>query len=575
MSTCLRFGLPGRLLRYRILSAGHSSFLVLLLALLCSQVQSAEKPQIERLFPPGGQQGTTVTVSVTGKPGDGPLQAWTEAGQLTFVVAEKGDSINVAIPPDALPGVHWIRFFNGHGASDLKPFVVGHLPEVLEAEPNNKLSEAQRISSSTSVVNGVLQESGDVDTYGISLTKGQTLVVSMLARRELNSPMDASLQLLNPGGTVVEQNDDDHGNDPQLVHKAGEDGIFFVRTFAFPSEPNSTIQFSGAATYVYRLTMTTGPFADQTMPMAVEEGRPTEVKAVGWNIPQDRVAVELTAVPDMPSSTLFAGDLAEPVQVDSVRHPSWLESEVQRRGLPDRMPPFSVSGVISQSDEVDSYWFAGRKDQKLRIAVVARARYSMLDPVVTVSTEAGQVLATADDIDGSNADAAVDVTLSTDGRYRIVVSDRFSHGGPRFFYRLVCEEPQPDFAVTTAETALLMTLDQPLSIPLTVDRRHGFLNVVDFQISGLPEGLVLESMRSEKDGDTSKAVTLKLTGSSAAGFSGPVRIQAMAIDGPVRTVHGAIAGSGTVTHWIWLTVPAKPADAPAEPAEDKATVPPS
>jgi hypothetical protein len=532
-------------------------------------VVAGEKPQIERLFPPGAQRGSTVTVSLTGKPGDGPLQIWSDRGQLTFSVAEKGDSVQVTVPGDASPGIHRLRFFNMHGASPLKAFVVGNLAEISEKEPNNKLADAQHPGTSQVVVNGVLQEGGDVDTYAVSLVKGQTLVAAMLAYRELDSPMDATLQLLNPRGTLVEQNDDDHGNDPQLVHEAREDGVYFVRTFAFPSAPNSTIQFSGAPTYIYRLTLTTGPFADYSLPMTAEAAKPAEVHLVGWNLPASQQQVSVTPQPGESVTPLSGRDLGLPLAVDVVPYSSTAEGTDSAAA--DHAPPFSVSGVIRAPREQDSFWFVGRKDQRLRIRAVARARFSQLDPMVTVYSEDGKELVTADDIDGANMDASTDVTIPADGRYRIQVKDRFDHGGLRFFYYITCEEPQPTFFATLAENAFAMAPEMPLSIAVSIDRRDGFAGVIDFQVEGLPEGIVAETARSEKEGDSAKTVTLKLTGAPAAGFSGPLRIRAVSPDGPQRLVTAVISGSTDTSDTHWLS--AQPAVAAAPAAAEGAATP--
>jgi hypothetical protein len=117
-------------------------------AALCMlhSIFAAEPPKIDALFPAGGQRGTTVECKVTGGAGDGTLQVWTKSGQLSLEFSEKKDSAKVAIPADADPRVHWLRFSNEHGATDLRPFVVGLIEEVLETEPNNQLSESEVIN---------------------------------------------------------------------------------------------------------------------------------------------------------------------------------------------------------------------------------------------------------------------------------------------------------------------------------------------------------------------------------------------------------------------------------------------
>ena len=328
--------------RLQALQSGLPIAAAVLLALQCHIVALAgEKPAIERLFPAGGQTGTEVQVSLMGKPGDDELQLWSDRQQLQFVFSEKQDSATVKIPADATPGVHWLRFFNASGATTPLPFVVGTLPEYPEAEPNNRFNEANMIDTSTAVINGVLHKSGEVDCYTIAVKQGQTLVASMLANRTLNSPMDAVLQLLDSRGTILRQNDDDHGLDPQIAYEAEQDQTLTVRTFAFPAAPNSTIQFAGAANYVYRLTLTTGPVIDHCLPAVVTTGQQRTIDLVGWNIPdQDRkVSIEAPTDPALASLELPMKTFAFPLHLSQVPHPSFTEDQVAS----ELSVPFTVS----------------------------------------------------------------------------------------------------------------------------------------------------------------------------------------------------------------------------------------
>ncbi len=209
--------------------------------------------------------------------------------------AEKNDKATITIPADCPLGVHWLRFWNPAGTSSLRPFVVGRLPELLETEPNDRHAEAQAVPDSQRVINGVLEKSGDVDTYTVPVNAGQTLFVSVLGKRELSSPMDAVLQVLDEDGTILVQNDDDHGIDPQATFKAERDGILRIRLFSFPSDPNSSIQFAGGANYIYRLTVSTGPAVDYTVPLAIQSGVDTSVELKGWNLNPDGATVQLPA----------------------------------------------------------------------------------------------------------------------------------------------------------------------------------------------------------------------------------------------------------------------------------------
>ena len=69
-------------------------------------------------------------------------------------------------------------------ASPPRAFIIGTLPEVTEKKPNDELQQSQPLKSSSAVINGVLAKSGDVDSFAVSLKKGQTLTGNPFADRE-------------------------------------------------------------------------------------------------------------------------------------------------------------------------------------------------------------------------------------------------------------------------------------------------------------------------------------------------------------------------------------------------------
>jgi hypothetical protein len=183
------------------------------LCLLCAFVvnSSAAPPTLTHLHPAGSQRGATIEVAAAGTL-DGATKMWASGTGLSAEV-EKG-KLKVVIAKDAVPGTYWLRAHNADGASGLRPFIVGTLPEVMEKEPNDEPKKAQKIEGSSVVVNGKLEKNGDVDCFAVSLKKGQTLVASLEAHNTLRSPMDGMLQLLSADGFVVDENNDHRGLDP-------------------------------------------------------------------------------------------------------------------------------------------------------------------------------------------------------------------------------------------------------------------------------------------------------------------------------------------------------------------------
>ncbi len=521
---------------------------------------AGEPPTIDRLFPPGGQRGTSFEVKLTGKAGDGEVKLHSEADSITWALGEKRDTATVTIAPTARGGVHWLRYSNPSGATELKPFVVGLIPEVTETEPNNKIAEAQQAALPAVTINAVFEKARDVDSFAVQLTKGQTLVAAFLGNDILNSPMDAVLQISNARGTVLAQNNDDTSLDPRLTFTAPSDGIWYVRAFAFPSAPNSNIAFAGGADYVYRLTLTTQPVVEHTTPLVKPPGDgEVTLNLHGWNI-----AAPTAALP-AGSSTLDVG-LALPYSVPASDLPVVVESQLPaERTL---TLPVAVSGMITP-EGTDTYLINATKSQQLSFSVQARRYGSQLDPVLSIQDKDGKPLTEADDINGENPDAELSFNIPADGQYRIVVSDRYQHVSERFFYVLRCEEAKPSFDVELKTTAFTVPADKPLEIPLTIARRNGFVEAIDFKIEGLPEGLTAECPRSEKDGDSSKAVTIKISGTAKASFSGGIKIIAESVDTKVPKPASLSLADRTIVSQLWLTAVA-PAAEPAAAADPAA-----
>lgn len=523
---------------------------------LGQQCLAGEAPAIDRILPMGGQRGTTIDVKLVGKSGDGDLRVIGEDDSIVFTPNDKKDAASVAISEASRPGVHWLRFSNADGATQLKPFVVGLIPEVAESEPNGKLSDATAVSSPSVTANGVLEKSGDVDTYAVTLTKGQSLVAAMQANEVLGSPMDGVLQIVNARGTVVAQNDDDISRDPRIVFLVPEDGIWYVRTFAFPAAPDSSIRFAGGADYVYRLTLTSGPMIEHVEPaMCFTKDGESSLTLFGSNIP--------TATVSIPANQReIAEPYALPFRIPRIEIPSVVESQLAA----DRTLsiPIAVTGRIA-STGASAFLLTATKGQKLSIGIQAQRIGSLLDPVLTVEESSGKVIKESDDIGGDNHDAEMHITMPADGQYLVVIRDRFQDFGDRYFYVLRCEETQASFEATIASTAETLKADKPLEIPIIIVRQHSFAEPIDVRVEGLPEGVTFECPRSEKDGETSKKVTLKISGSTTEPFQGAIRIVAESTESKrVQAATFATADQSPVAEF-WLTIPKPPAPAEASP----------
>jgi len=517
---------------------------LLLIALLTATSRADDAPSITRLFPPGAQRGTSAEVKLTGKPGDGILQVHTDES-LAITFNEKKDTATIAVAETAAPGLHWLRFFNEYGATDPLPFVVGLIPEQQETEPNNLPAEATPLDKTTVTLNGVLDQKLDVDCFSFELNEGQTIVAAVEANSTLGAPMDAVLQITNEHGTVLAQNDDDHGFDPLIAFTAPSTGTYCTRLFAFPAKPNSSIRLATAKDYTYRLTLSTAPFAFNAQPAVLGPETKT-VTLLGWNMPADASAL----VDGANVTTKFS---SLPLMISRVPYPSLVENASSETTLE---VPFAMTGCIAKPNEVDTFQLKAKAGDRLTLAVAARSINSLLDPVLTVTSSDGKVIKEADDRSRSDLDAEAAVKISKDGDYTIAVTDRYQTGGPRHFYVLTTERTEPKYSASVSAGKFIVKADKPLEIPVTIDRQNGFDQPIAISIEGLPEHLSCEAVTSNNDDDTKKKVTLKLEAATdALPWSGVVQITCQAESSETsETATAAVPKSSNRTESLWLTV---------------------
>lgn len=525
------------------------SLLSLVLAATFAQVKP---PEVSALFPAGGAPGQTVEVTASGSFESWPVRVWTDEAGVRFEPKEEKGKFTATIAPDAPPGIRRLRFHSDRGASSLRAFLVGSVPETTEAEPNDGPEEVQAVESLPVTLNGRLQKRNDVDAFRVSLKRGQTLV-ALLDAQSIGSPMDGVLQVVDPTGFVAEQADDSPLLDPRLDFVASTDGDYLIRVFAFPSTPDSSIAFAGGDAFVYRLTLTTGPALDGlALPLMVDIEGPGLIEPLGWNVPPGtRLKVASGGVP----GRVRAWQPGWPglIELPLVESPSPVEpSRESEADLPVLSIPGRISGRIGEPGEEDRHRMTLTKGQVVRLKASARRLGSELDPVVRVVDAEGKVLAEQDDSTG--VDAELSFTAPADGSYNVVVFDLVGQGGPRAAYLLEAVVPRPDFSLSLASDRLTIEPGKTMEIDVTVNRQDGFDGAILVEMAGLPPGVKASSARSEAKGDSARKVRVKLEAdASVAPSSGPVFVIGRA-GGLVRPARASPGDAGGTAVDPWLTV---------------------
>ncbi len=519
-------------------------FSICVICVICGSISAA--PTLTHLVPAGGQRGTTVAVTAAGAFDKWPVSVWVSGGGISATATKDKGKLTVTIPPKADLGTYWVRLHDETGASTLRPFVVGTLPEMIETEPNDDAAKAQVMAQSC-VVNGQLQKAGDVDCFAVTLTKGQTLVAAVDADRTLKSPMDAVLQIVSADGFVLDQSNDHHGLDPFLAFTAPRDGTYLARVFAFPATPDSSIRFAGGDAFVYRLTLTTGGYGDHPWPLAVSREQPGVAAVVGWNVPD--AAKLLTVTPgSKPFAKLFHPSLANTLSVAVEPHPCYEAEHAMKRDNPFA-PSVTLSGRLQKPGETHRIPIMMKKGQPVVVKIEARTIGFALTPLLAVVDAGGKSLAKAEP-KGINDDAELTFTPPQDGTYSIEVRDLHRGSGPRYAYRLAIRKPEPDFTLTVPSDRIALTPGTPTDVMVTVVKKGGFAKDVTVSAEGLPAGVTATPM----------GASLRFTASEAF-TPGVIRIVGKA-DVGTRTATAPLAEFGISVEELWLFAGAAPAAAP-------------
>ena len=554
----MRLILPGRQV---VVSASRCWLFAALVGVLGAANAVKAAPDVQSLFPPGGQRGQTVEVTATGKFPNWPVQCSVDRPGIAIRALEKSGALSVQISADTPPDVYWVRLFDDSGAAPPQPFVVGTLPELVETEPNDALGKAQPIATGEApsraiVVNGRLNKNGDVDVYQVTAEAGQTLVADLDANAILSSPVDAVLQVVSADGFVLAQNDDQQGLDPRLAVTIPSSGTWHVRVFGFPAVANQSISLAGDGAYVYRLMLCTGPCVDYTLPLALAREGTQAVELHGWNLPPQLTRLNLSATSAGDQLLEWPG-VAAVLRLPVVEHASLValpESAAAGSVNLSVALPFTATGRIASPRQRDVFAFTAKQGEIVVAKVESRALGFDLDPVLELLDASGNQLARVDDV-GESRDAALVQAVAADGGLQLAVWDLHNGAGPRFVYRLTADRGRPDFALSLDVHQLVAAPGATAELPVNIERRHGLAESITIGIEGLPAGLHAEPCISNGSDDSAKRVTLKVTAdATAAKTAAPIRVTGRVGDQPPHVAKIATGAHGLQPLDLWLTV---------------------
>ncbi|RLT15547.1 MAG: hypothetical protein DWI24_01135 [Planctomycetota bacterium] len=554
---------------------------------LISLAMVAAAPKTTHFYPSAVTRGVApVVVAAEGDIGTDP-KIWIDDSQLEFTATGKPGFFQVSAKPKCRPGWHVIRLYNQEGSTSPIALWVDDLPNFVENEPNNAPAEATVIGlhfkGGSAQVHGRLEKNGDVDGYRVHIPAGATLVARTEANRTLGSPMDSTLQIVDLKGFVLAHNDDSRGVDPELTWTARESMDVVVRLFAFPSEPNSTISFSGGSAYIYRLTLSNGPALDHLSAVAFQKtDQKPEVK--GFNLVDSTIG-RISDASGASGFGFLSVEGAEPLLVPRSIIPT-LNADAPNADL-NLKAPVLVGGTIETSGQRKPFQMVVKKGDNIQFRIFSKAWESLLDPVLKIRDEKGQVVLEQDDAADNGRDVDQLWAVSADGTYSIEITDLHRRSGLRYYYGMEVTREGLSPELNVSATNLILKAGEKAEIAVTYDKRADLESPIKIQVQGLPKGFPevkpTEPAPAAPSDPAKKGTGRRRRGNPAAGqnaitipiqlsadqvkaigaWSGPVRIIATGSDGqslPVR--FNGMKGSKMGLDHVWLTILAAPETKP-------------
>ena len=517
-------------------------FFLAVIVVMTGQQAFAQLPQtrITSVFPPGGQQGIAVDLTVGGGTDLDELDQMvfahpgiTAVRKLDANGTPVANTFAVTVAADVPAGLYDVRVRGLFGISNPRMFRVDSLAEAAEIEPNNTLAQATLVTIET-IINARANGATDVDFYRVSMKAGQTLVVRSEAER-IDSPMQPMLQLFNASGRRLAESRRILAQEASLVFTAVQDEDLIVRV--------QDAVYGGGDQFVYRLSFDSRPLVDWVSPALVVTNEPTAVTVYGRHLlnglptetrlnGQPVFQQQMTIVPGNDHNPV--GAAATAAFADSF----WwnaVDGNLVRIGRADRAsiseaaetpdqpaaPPFEATGAFAERSDEDIFRFDAKKGEAWVVEVFAQRLGSIADPLLlierVITNADGTVtynrLATEDD-DKQNPggadlptlcdDPSFRLDVPEDGTYRIRLRDRYgdTRGDPRLGYRLSVRPPKADFRLVVFDafpsadgkapaTSGAVSLRKGASYELAVYayRRDGHTEAIQLTAENLPAGI--------------------------------------------------------------------------------------
>jgi len=523
------------MIRFRQDATSLLTMAVMIPCLCTVAVRAQTAPAIGYMFPSGGPAGQTIDVVLGGYDWTPDMEVFVHDQRIKLEIIEPIGPVIVPEPPywfgkksrrapfplarevrarltipDSVPsGVVFWQAANANGATATGRFMVGREPEVVE---DSTRFTSQQLPVLPVTVSGQIRKIEEVDQYQFIATKSGPVTCSLIAR-ELNSPLNAAIEVYHSSGRKVSSAFDTAGNDTALTFEAQADESYTVKIF--------DVDFRGNRSFVYRLHFAECPRIVTSIPAAGQRGTTHSIEFIGYGIATggaklESVTREVT-FPKTASADTFSYQLETPFGTSpaySMLLSDFPESVETDEAHQSFSIPSAVTGVLKKKFEAHEYAISAKKGDVISIRAMAQQIGSPLDVALVVSDASGKELIRNDDASNST-DAALHFSVPADGKYLVRVVDFSGRTGPEAVYRLQMNPVQLGFDLTIPEL-INAPIGEKTQLTIKVVRTPGFQEPIAISLKGLMPGVSVPDGIEIPVGKSAVSIELDVSTDAAA-----------------------------------------------------------
>ena len=515
--------------------------------LLASDLPQPDLPQpwIDRVVPLGARLGSTVTVELHGQFLSNVTGVRFDSAGLRWVQTKEADSGHVVglveVAENAALGPHRLQLFSQDGPSNSRLFNVTQFPAVAEAEPNDRLDEAQPIELAPRILEGDMTERVDIDTYAFKGREGERWTFD-LRSMEYGSYLECELTLFDAAGNRVAFNDDRNDVDetPFIEHTFADSRTYYLRIDQYRGPQN--VECGQNCGYMLRVSQL--PLLEAVSPLGARRGSTARITLVGTALDSVdsiylsrvrgaeyyRMTYPFTMPIDFRSDPQSAEDAprieGEVISRSADRLEAKLEipagaaaglwrlwatgpqgsadglsfeigdarefSEADSHGADWRQGEVIINGALDTMGEGDVYDIEAVAGTPLHILTIAsQLGLPYIDTVLELFDSHGKLVAEHDDVmtgQGTvigNPDSSLFYVPKRDEPLKLVVRDRTGRGGPTFQYRLKIKSARPGFQLLVEPENFAVPRGGAADLTVLLIRQPGFEDEVEVWADGL------------------------------------------------------------------------------------------